>query len=388
MKKIAVITSTRAEFGLLLPLVKQLRTKENQDFVCQLIVTGTHLSREHGYTLTEINETGQRVDKTVKIRIDSFDELDIALNQADTIVKFTTLFIEERYDAIIILGDRYEMQMIAIAATNVRVPIIHLCGGDTTEGAIDESIRHSITKMSYLHLVTNDDSRRRVIQLGENPNRVHNVGSTSIDNILNMNLLSKREALDSVDMGDCRYAIGTYHPVTLENHDVEKDVMSLIKVVERHTDIEFIITKANADQGGDWINSILEREEQRIANLHVFSSLGIKRYLSLMKYAEFVIGNSSSGIVEAPAFRVPTVNIGDRQKGRLQSGSTINCGVSETEIESAIETVLSPEFCENLDKVISPYGDGYAAEKMAKIIEETIQLPIDLKKKFYDMEMS
>lgn len=387
MKKIGIITSTRAEYGLFCPLIKNLRKYENESIHVELIVTGMHLTQAYGKTVSEIQEDNVRIDYCVEIRIDSESAIDIALNQADIVVKFTRLFEEQKFDLVVILGDRYEMLMVAIAATNTHIPIAHISGGDTTEGAIDECVRHSITKMSYIHFVTNDDSRRRVIQLGENPARVYNVGSTSIDNILNMNLLSKREALNTVGLGDCCYAIGTYHPVTLENQDIEKDIMSLINAVERYTDIEFIITKANADQGGKWINSILEREEQRVTNLHVFSSLGVKRYLSLMKHAEFVIGNSSSGIVEAPALHVPTVNIGDRQKGRLQSVSTINCGVSEMEIERAIGIALSQECRKNLDKVISPYGDGHAAEKMTKIIMETIQMPIDLKKKFYDMEM-
>lgn len=385
MKRIAVVTSTRAEFGLLSPLIRLLRTKEDADFVCELIVTGTHLSEYHGHTIDEIYAAGFRVDHEVEVSVQATNALDIARNQADVVVKFTDLFARMQYDAIIVLGDRYEMQMVAIAASNTRTAIIHLCGGDTTEGAVDESVRHSITKMSQIHFVTNEDSKKRVIQLGENPNRVFNVGSTSVDNILNMDFFTKEEALKSVDLPMCRYAIGTYHPITLESRDIEADVMNLINVIKQHSELEFLFTMANADQGGDKVNEIFKREAMAVSNLHFYSSLGIKRYLSLMRYAEFVIGNSSSGIVETPIFRVPTVNIGDRQKGRLQSKSVINCGSGEADIDTAIQTAMSQSFRESIRDVVSPYGNGHAAETMVDIIMDVLKKPIELKKQFYEV---
>ena len=213
MNKIAVITATRAEYGLLSPVIRELRKQENDSFRVDLIVTGTHLSDKYGITIEEISE---RIDHKIEIPIASENELDISKNQAETLVKFTVLFSEEKYDAIIILGDRYEMLSVAIAAGNTRTPVFHLCGGDTTEGAIDEWIRHSITKISYLHFVTNETSRKRVIQLGEDPSRVFNYGSTSIDNILTVADMNKEEALESVGLTDCRYALCTYHPVTMD----------------------------------------------------------------------------------------------------------------------------------------------------------------------------
>jgi GDP/UDP-N,N'-diacetylbacillosamine 2-epimerase (hydrolysing) len=387
MRKVAVITSTRAEFGLLMPVIKKLRKYENDEFTVELIATGTHLSKAFGHTIDEISKVGLIVDEKVEIPVDSANALDISHNQAVTIEAFTKLFINKVYDGIVILGDRYEMLAIAIAAGNTLTPIFHLCGGDTTEGAIDEWIRHSITKMSYLHFPSNKVSYQRVLQLGESPDRVFNFGSTSIDNIINSSDMSKMEALSSLGLPDCKYAICTYHPVTMEGNDIGKLVNDFIEAIKAFPGIQFIVTKSNADQGGAEINRLLDAASAVIDNLHVFSSLGVVRYLSLMKYAEFVFGNSSSGIIETPAFGVPTVNIGDRQRGRLQSESIINCAEDVESIKKAIKKAQSLEFKSVCAKVVSPYGDGHAAEQIAnKIYEVVMSGSINLKKKFYDFE--
>lgn len=383
MKKIAVVTATRAEYGLLSPVIRELRKRESNNLQVDLIVTGTHLSEQYGLTINEIKE---RVDHRITISVKSDTEEDISANQAETLVKFTELFMRERYNAVILLGDRYETLAIAIAAGNTRTPVFHLCGGDTTEGALDEWIRHSISKISYLHFVTNEESRRRVIQLGEDPSRVFNYSSTSIDNILTVADMSKEEALHSVGLAKCRYAVCTYHPVTMEGSNVDDQIGEFLEAIKAFPEIQFIVTKSNADQGGARINALLDKEEKRISNLHVFTSLGIRRYLSLMKYAEFVLGNSSSGIIETPAFHVPTVNIGDRQRGRLQSGSIVNCGTSKDEVVNAIKKAMTDEHKEACRRVISPYGNGHAAEQIAKkSVEVVLSGGIDLKKKFYDL---
>lgn len=383
MKKIAVVTATRAEYGLLAPVIRELRKLESDEFVTELIVTGTHLSENYGMTVNEITE---RIDHRVQIPIKSNSELDISENQAGALVKFTELFIKEKYNAVMLLGDRYETLAIAIAAGNTRTPVFHLCGGDTTEGALDEWIRHSITKISYLHFVTNEESRRRVIQLGETPSRVFNYGSTSIDNILTVADMSKEEALSSVGLQDCHYAICTYHPVTMEDGSVDTQIREFLNAISMFPDIQFIVTKSNADQGGARINELLDEADVEIENMHVFTSLGVRRYLSLMRNAEFVLGNSSSGIIETPAFHVPTVNIGDRQKGRLQSESIINCGITTGEIVDAIKQALSPKHRETCQNVISPYGDGHASERIAqRAVEVVLNEKINLKKKFYDL---
>lgn len=384
MKKIAVITSTRAEFGLLMPVLKILRQSENESLIIELIVTGTHLSDEYGHTVDEIEKFQLRIDHYIEIPVKSASAHDISGNQAEALVKFTDLFERQRYSAILLLGDRYEILSVAIAAGNTHTPVFHLCGGDTTEGAIDEWVRHSITKMSYLHFVTNEDSRHRVIQLGEDPVRVFNYGSTSIDNIISSASMPKLDALRSLGLGDCRYALCTYHPVTMENGGEEQQIDSLLSAIESFPKIEFIVTKSNADQGGAQINTLLDEAKSTIENIHVFPSLGLVRYLSLMKYAEFILGNSSSGIIEAPAFKVPTVNIGDRQRGRLQSESIINCEAKLQSIAAAINKAMDSEFKQKCQNILSPYGDGHAAARIAeKVIEVVLKEEINLKKKFY-----
>lgn len=383
MKKIAIVTATRAEYGLLSIVIKELRRKESNNFRIELIVTGTHLSEKYGMTVDEIDD---RIDHRVLISVASESEADISANQANTLVKFTDLFLEEQYDAVILLGDRYETLAVAIAAGNTGTPIFHLCGGDTTEGALDEWIRHSITKIAYLHFVTNMESKKRVIQLGEDPSRVFNFGSTSIDNILTTANMNKSEALESVGLSDCRYVLCTYHPVTMEKGRIDSQIAEFLEAIKGFPDLEFIVTKSNADQGGAHINELLDEAADKINNLHVFISLGVRRYLSLMRYAEFVLGNSSSGIIEAPTFHIPTVNIGDRQRGRLQVESIINCGTGSEDIIEAINIVLSNEHKEICKAVVSPYGDGHAAERIAsKVVDIIMDEKIDLKKKFYDI---
>lgn len=385
MKKIAVVTSTRAEYGLLMPVINALRKYENEQLKIELIVTGTHLSKEYGFTINEIVQSKTRIDKEILITVYSRDSLDISHNQSVALEKFTRLFVDEQYNGVVILGDRYEMLSIAIAAGNTHTPIFHLCGGDTTEGALDEWIRHSITKMSYLHFVTNFESYKRVVQLGEEPSRVFNYGSTSLDNVLHYAAMDKQEALSSLGLNECKYVMCTYHPVTMEDGTINEQINSLVDTIKMFPEMEFIVTKANADQGGTYINELLDKAAEQVINMHVYFSLGVVRYLSLMKHAEFVLGNSSSGIIETPSFGIPTINIGDRQRGRLQAASIINCKCNSEDIKISIEKALDLDFREKCSKVISPYGDGNAAVKIAKKIVETVCYgTIDLKKKFYD----
>lgn len=388
MKKIAVVTATRAEFGLLCPVIRALRKAENHELQVDLIVTGTHLSDQYGQTIHEIEEAGIRVDHVVPISVKSDTASDISSNQAEALVKFAGLFTAEKYSAVMLLGDRYESLAIAISAGNTRTPVFHLCGGDTTEGALDEWVRHAITKIGYLHFVTNEESRKRVIQLGEDPSRVFNFGSTSIDNILSVADMTKEEALASVGLDVCQYAVCTYHPVTMETRSVDGQIASFLDAIGHFTQIQFIVTKSNADQGGSRINALLDCAAEKIHNLHVYTSLGVRRYLSLMKYAAFVLGNSSSGIIETPVFHVPTVNIGDRQRGRLQSDSIINCSEDTKSIVQAIRKAMSDEHKAVCARVISPYGFGHAGEKIAaKSIETVMKGTINLKKKFYDVSV-
>ena len=387
MKRIAVVTATRAEYGLLMPVIRKLRKLENDLFHVDLIVTGTHLSHDYGYTVDEIKSDGIRIDKMVPVSLSSESEMAISANQADVLLKFTEIFSAEKYAGIVILGDRYEMLAVAIAAANTRTPIFHLCGGDTTEGAMDEWIRHSITKMSYLHFPTNEQSRRRIIQMGEAPDRVFNYGSTSIDNIMGMKLIPSKDVLENLGIGYCKYAVCTYHPVTLNISDLRIQISSFIDVIKRFDHINFIVTKSNADQGGELINRMLQEASESLSNMYLYSSLGITRYLSLMRDAEFILGNSSSGIIEAPAMHIPTVNIGDRQKGRLQADSVINCQDDQDSISRAICVALSDEFKWKCKNAASLYGNGRAAYSISKKIYETVlSNGINLMKYFYMLE--
>ena len=388
MKKIAVVTATRAEYGLLSPVIRELRRQESDRFRIELIVTGTHLSGSYGMTVREIEADHLRIDHRIAIPVNSETALDICADQAETLVKFASLFHTQKYDAVLLLGDRYEILAVAIAAGNTGTPVFHLCGGDTTEGALDEWIRHAITKISYLHFVTNEESRKRVIQLGEDPQRVFNYGSTGIDNVLRLADLGRKEALQSIGLEDCcRYALCTFHPVTMEAGTEDKLIGQFLNAVKQLPELQFIVTKSNADQGGARINALLDRAAVQIVNLHVFSSLGVRRYLSLMRYADLVLGNSSSGIIEAPSFRCPTVNIGDRQRGRLQAESVINCAPDAEAILSAVRKAMSAEHQAVCRTVVSPYGDGHAAERIARKSIETVNAgSIDLKKKFYNLE--
>ena len=387
MKKIAIVTATRAEYGLLSPVIRALRARETPEFRAELIVTGTHLSEAYGKTVTEITE---RIDHEVPIPVASDSAACVSANQAEALTAFTELFLREKYDAVVLLGDRYETLAVAIAAGNTRTPVFHLCGGDTTEGALDEWMRHAITKIAALHFVTNEESRKRVIQLGEDPARVFNFGSTSIDNILHTADLSRAEALAEIGLPeDSRIALCTVHPATAEQDGTDGLAAAVLSAVRQFPEIRFIATKSNADEGGARINTLLDEAEKTTDNLHVFTSLGARRYLSLMKISEFVIGNSSSGIIEAPALKVATVDIGDRQRGRLAPESVIHCAPDPQRIAEAIRTALSPEHREICLHVKHPYGNGNAGERIAEKIASAVRAgDIDLKKKFYHIDFT
>ena len=383
MKNIAIVTSTRAEYGLLYPVISRFRALENDDFKCSLLVTGTHLSEKFGHTVDEIVKDGIRIDERIECSTGSANETDIAKNMSDTIEKFTACFSQNKYDAVMVLGDRYEILAVVIAAMICRIPVFHIGGGDISEGAIDDVIRHSVTKMSYLHFSTNEESRQRIIQLGEDPERVLNVGSTSIDNILNEKLMSKEEALQSVGLPDCDYILCTYHPETIDQTGMN-EVKDLIGILSRLS-IEIIVTKSNSDLGGEEINKYLDEAGKKYDNIHVYASLGRIRYLSLMKYAKCVVGNSSSGIVETPAMHIPTVNIGDRQRGRLRASSVFDCTADKDAMEYTINYALSEKGQYVARKSPNPYGDGHAAERIVEKSISCLKENIDLKKHFYNI---
>lgn len=382
MNTITVLTATRAEYGLLKPVILGLRGK----YDVKVVATGAHLSPEFGETYREIEKDGIVIDKKIPILLSSDSPVAISKSMALAVSGFADYFDSNQTDALLVLGDRYETLAVCIAAMNERIPIIHLYGGDTTEGAIDEAIRHSITKLSYLHLVCTEEAKKRVLQMGENPNRVYVVGSLGVENALKQKMLSKAELEKSIGMvlGD-KYSVVTFHPVTLENSSAEEQCMELIDALEEFQNTSFIITKANADADGRIINILMGDFARRRSNVKLFDSLGSERYLSAIKYADMVIGNSSSGLSEVPSFGVPTVNIGDRQRGRLKPRSVIDCEPTKESIIQAIRKASSKEFRDLCIKCKNPYGDGKTTPKIVTAIDEMFTKGIDIKKKFYNI---
>lgn len=387
MKKISILTATRAEYGLLKPIIKKLM--KVSDFDVRVVVTGAHLSPEFGLTYKEIEQDGINIDEKIEILLSGDTPSAISKSMGLAMINFADYFSKLNPDILIVLGDRYETLAVCCAAMNQRIPIAHLYGGEITEGAIDESIRHAITKLSYLHFTSTEEYRSRVIQLGEQPNRVFCVGAIGIENILKEKLMSKDELEVSIDFKlDKPYGMITFHPVTLEENNSAKQFEALLNICKKHKDMKFIFSKANADANGRIINQIIDRFVNDNDNAVVFTSLGMVRYLSAIKYSAMVIGNSSSGLVEAPSFGVPTINIGDRQKGRLQSKSVINCEPISEEIEEAITLALTEESKNKARNTVNPYGNGNTSVKIVDVITDFLfNDKIDLKKKFYDCEV-
>ncbi len=381
MKKITIVTATRAEYGILHPLIMRLLACDQWE--TQVVVTGTHLEEEFGYTCREIEQDGVPVYRKIPITEKGDDAYAVSRTMANALCGFGAYFKEEKTDLLLLLGDRTEMLAIASAAMNEQIPIAHLHGGELTQGAVDDCVRHALTKMSYLHFASTEAYRNRIIQMGEEPSRVYNVGALGVENILREQLLSPQELKESVDFpADRPYAVVTFHPVTLEKATAERQVRELLAAMRQREDLFFLITKANSDAGGRRINELLETETKKCSNMKLVASLGMKRYLSAVKYAKFVLGNSSSGIIEAPALHVPTVNIGDRQQGRIMSESIVNCESERASILDAINRAL------DMQGLVfkNPYGDGHTSEKIVEILKEYMSLDhIDLKKKFYDL---
>lgn len=387
MKRIGIMTGTRAEYGLLKSLMQEIN-KDN-DLELYLIVSGMHLSPEFGMTYKEIEEDGFEINAKVEMLLSSDSPAGISKSIGLGVIGFADEFQRADLDMLILLGDRYEALSAAICALVMRIPIAHLHGGELTEGAIDEGIRHSITKMSYLHFTSTEQYRDRVIQLGENPERVFYVGALGVENIKKINLMTKEELERSIHFEiDENTVIVTYHPVTLENNTVEEQFLNLLEVLDRNPKIRMIFTKANADTNGRIVNELIDKYvAQNSERACAFMSLGQKRYLSALKYCRIVIGNSSSGIIEAPSFGKPIINIGDRQKGRICADSVINCGYTQQEIQRAMETALTEEFENKARNCRNPYEKENTAANIISVIKDyLLNDKIKLKKGFYDIK--
>ena len=387
MKRIGIMTGTRAEYGLLKSLMQEIN-KDN-DLELYLIVSGMHLSPEFGMTYKEIEEDGFEINAKVEMLLSSDSPAGISKSIGLGVIGFADEFQRADLDMLILLGDRYEALSAAISAMVMRIPIAHLHGGELTEGAIDEGIRHSITKMSYLHFTSTEQYRNRVIQLGENPERVFYVGALGVENIKKINLMTKEELEKSIHFEiDENTVVVTYHPVTLENNTVEEQFLNLLEVLDRNPKIRMIFTKANADTNGRIVNELIDKYvAQNSERACAFMSLGQKRYLSALKYCRIVIGNSSSGIIEAPSFGKPIINIGDRQKGRICADSVINCGYTQQEIQRAMETALTEEFENKARNCRNPYEKENTAANIISVIKDyLLNDKIKLKKGFYDIK--
>ena len=387
MKKICVVTGTRAEYGLLKPLIK--RIEEDAEVELQLVVTGMHLSPEFGLTYKEIEEDGYIITDKNEMLLSSDTPNGITKSVGLATIGFADIFTRIQPDIVVLLGDRFETYAAATSAMIHRIPIAHIHGGELTEGAIDDAIRHSITKMSTLHFTSTEEYRRRVIQLGEQPERVYCVGALGVENIKKQQLLSKEELEESIKFRlDKPYAVITYHPVTLESDTAEEQFINLLNVLDKMEGYKFIFTKANADTDGRIINQLVDEYVERNMDKAVaFTSLGMVRYLSALKYCEMVIGNSSSGLLEAPSFKIPTVNIGNRQKGRVKAESVIDCGNAEKNICEALQRAVQMKENGCLREVSNPYERENTSKDIFNTIKRYLYKNSIIQKHFYDIDI-
>lgn len=383
MRKICVVTGTRAEYGLLYWLMKEIQNDPGLEL--QVVVTGMHLSPEFGLTYKEI-EKEFTITKKIEMLLSSDTPVGISKSMGLAQISFTEAFTELVPDILVILGDRYEVFSAASAAMIGRIPIAHLHGGETSEGAFDESIRHSLTKMSHLHFTAAEPYRQRVIQLGEHPERVFNVGGIGIENIKRLQLLDKDSLEECLGFKlGMKNLLITFHPVTLEASSAQEQFQQLLYVLDELENTKMIFTKANSDTDGRIINQMIDTYTAENPHKAVaFTSLGQLRYLSALQYVDAVVGNSSSGLLEAPSFKIATINIGDRQKGRLKATSVIDCTPDATSITQALYLLYSPAFQTTLTETVNLYGEESASKRIVALLKN---FPLEqiLKKTFYDM---
>ena len=383
-RKICVVTGTRAEYGLLYWLMKEINI--DNALALQVVVTGMHLSEEFGNTYQQIEKDGFTIDKKVDISLTSDTELAISKSIGLGVFGFADVFNKLQPDLIVVLGDRFEIFSAVSAALIAKIPVAHLHGGEATEGLIDEPIRHSITKMSHLHFAATDEYRNRIIQLGEQPDRVFNVGGLGIDNINKLKLLSKADFENAInfELGEKNILI-TFHPVTLEKSTSGMQFQALLDSISELRNTKIIFTKANADTDGRVINTMIDDYVGKHDNTIAFTSMGQLNYLSALQFMDAVVGNSSSGLMEAPSFKIGTIDIGDRQKKRIKANSIIACSPNKESIDSALVKLYSREFQDIANNVDNPYGDGGASKEIVRIIKDT-SLDNIVKKSFYDFK--
>jgi GDP/UDP-N,N'-diacetylbacillosamine 2-epimerase (hydrolysing) len=364
------------------------KIESDSELELQVIATGMHLSPEFGLTYKEI-EKEFTCNKKIEMLLSSDTSIGISKSMGLAQISFAEVYEELKPDMVVVLGDRYEIFSATSAAMIARIPVAHLHGGETTEGAFDEAIRHSITKMSHLHFVATEEYRNRVIQLGEHPSRVFNVGGMGIENIKRLKLLTCKEFEKAIDFKlGIKNILVTFHPVTLENSTAKEQFQELLEAFDELEDTNIIFTKANSDTDGRIINSMIdEYVSQNSRKSIAFTSMGQLRYLSALQYVDAVVGNSSSGLAEAPSFKIGTINIGDRQKGRIKAASVIDCEPNKNSIQQAFTKLYSQEFQKTVKAIANPYGDGCASEKILEVLK-TVNVKNILKKSFYDVKLS
>lgn len=382
-RKICVITGTRAEYGLMRWVMQGI--ENDPELMLQVIATGMHLSPEFGLTYREVEIDGFRIDRKIEMLTSSDTPVGIAKSMGLGLIGFADALNELKPDLIVVLGDRFEIFAAVVAALVARIPVAHLHGGEATEGQIDEAIRHSITKMSHLHFVAAEEYRQRVIQLGEQPERVFLVGGLGIDNIKRLQLLDREELEASIDFQlGAKSLLITFHPVTLETSTAEDQMAELLAALAELKDTQLIFTMPNGDTDGRILIKMVQQFVVQHPNARAYTSLGQLRYLSCIAQVDGVVGNSSSGLAEVPSFKKGTINIGDRQRGRLQAASVINCEPIRQSIERALKRLYSADFQASLSQVLNPYGEAGASEKIIASIKSA-SLEGVLKKSFYDV---
>ena len=385
-RKICIVTGSRAEYGLLYWLIKEV--KADRDLQLQLIATGTHLSSEFGLTYKEI-EKNFRIDKKIDMHLSSDTSEGISKSMGIAQTAFSKAYNKLKPDIIVVLGDRYEIFSAVSSAMISRIPVAHIHGGEATEGLIDEAIRHSVTKMSHLHFTAAKEYSKKVIQLGEEPNKVFNVGGAGIESIKRLKLLKKEEFEKSINFKlNIKNILVTYHPVTLEGMTSKKKFQELLEAIDELEDTNIIFTKANSDMDGKVINQMINQYTKKNLEKSIgVTSLGQLNYLSALQYIDFIIGNSSSGLLEAPSFKIGTINIGDRQNGRLKAKSVVDCLPNKKNIKRAIKKIYSNKFQNILKGVKNPYDNGCVSKKIIKVLKK-VKLDKILKKNFFDINFS
>lgn len=385
-RKVCVVTGTRAEYGLLRWVMQGIR--DTPGLQLQIIATGMHLAPEFGLTYREIERDGFTIDRKVEMLLSSDTPVGVSKSIGLGIIGIGEALQQLQPDLLLVLGDRFEVFAAVAAALVARIPVAHVHGGETTEGVIDEALRHSVTKMSHLHFVAAEEYRHRVIQLGEHPQRIFLVGGLGIDNIKRLQLLGRDELQNALDFKlGARSLLITFHPVTLEDATCAAQMQELLAALASLSDTQLIFTMPNADTDGRELIEVINRFVAGRSNAKAFTSLGQLRYLSCMRWADAVVGNSSSGLIEAPSLGVPTLNIGDRQRGRLRAASVVDCPPERAAISAAIARLTTPEFRAWSRSVGNPYGDGGASERIVATLA-TVPLGDILKKRFHDLPLS